>query len=77
MMATLETLEMMEDKEWSSLYVKYCHIKIYDVNTSKAHVDQWLFTVLYIPNICERAHTHTEQVTGSVMNAEFEYSSNK
>jgi len=55
-MTTLETLEMMEDKEWASLCVKYCYIKIYDVNTSKGHVDQWLFTVLYIPYTCE--HTH-------------------
>lgn len=67
MMETLEALEMMKNKEWSSLYVKYCHIKIYDVNTSKGHVDQWLFTVLYIPYTCEHAHTHT-QITGSYVN---------
>lgn len=56
------TLEMMESKEWSSLCVKYCHIGIYDVNISKSHVDQWLFTVLCIP------YTLTEQFTGSYVN---------
>jgi len=59
MMATLETLEMME---WSSLCVKYCHIKIYDVNTSKGHVDQWLFTVLYILCTCEHTHRNKSLV---------------
>jgi hypothetical protein len=58
------TLEMMESKEWSSLCVKYCHIRIYDVTTSKGHVDQWLFTVLYIPY----THKKKKQFTGNYVN---------